>query len=209
MIGSPLARHASRPPNTTSRIWPASRSCLSGAGSCHHNTTSDGQRQVPDWKGEVVEHSGPHVLGHGTEKERDEAERRGNARLGRPPRNPRSPTAPAAFSAPNIGSHAVETPSCAEFFRTNVADAKSASACRYWPRWRRRCRPVGGSWLAIPPPSALRSPPNICATVPPIDLPQIAGTDPLCPRARRHRVAYGTGDLGLFGGWPIGGSFSP
>lgn len=73
-------------------------------------------------------------------------------------------------------------------------------ACRYWPRWRRRCRPVGGSWLAIPPPSALRSPPNICATVPPIDLPQIAGTDPLCPRARRHRVAYGTGDLGLFGG---------
>jgi hypothetical protein len=128
MIGSPLARHASRPPNTTRRIWPASRSCLSGAGSCHHNTTSDGQRQVPDWKGEVVEHSGPHVLGHGTEKERDEAERRGNARLGRPRRNPRSPTAPAAFSAPNIGSHAVETPSCAEFFRTNVADAKSASA---------------------------------------------------------------------------------
>jgi hypothetical protein len=55
MIGSPLARHASRPPNTTRRIWPASRSCLSGAGSCHHNTTSDGQRQVPDWKGEVVD----------------------------------------------------------------------------------------------------------------------------------------------------------
>src|SRR5262245_29456032 len=36
--------------------------------------------------------------------------------------------APAAFSAPSIGSHVLETPTCAELLSTNFADEKSASA---------------------------------------------------------------------------------
>ena len=208
MIGSPLARHASRPPNTTRRIWPASRSCLSGAGSCHHYTTSDRQRQVPDWKGEVVEHSGPHVLGHGTEKERDEAERRGSADW---------PTVEESEKPHCAGG--LQCPQHPQSRRRDTQlrgvlqdECRRRKVGERMPILATMAEAVSTDWGLMASYSAscvAESPEHLRNRASYRSAADSQYRSPL-PASAAQPCAYGTGDLGLFGEeWPIGGSFSP